>query len=123
MALLPTADPALARAAELGLRAVPAGPADTPSPLAPGRSLLGLSPGAIVLSALKPADQGDGMVLRVLNPTDETVEAVAALGFPVETVRPVRLDEEPSDDGEIRREGARLDLTVEPHRLRSVLLE
>jgi len=123
IALLPTADPALARAAELGLRAVPAGPADTPSPLAPGRSLLGLSPGAIVLSALKPADQGDGMVLRVLNPTDETVEAVADLGFPVETVRPVRLDEEPSDDGEIMRAGDRLHLTVEPHHLRSVALE
>jgi alpha-mannosidase len=75
-----------------------------------------------VLSALKPAEDGDGMVLRVLNPTDEVVDAVVDLGFPVETVRPVRLDEAASDDGEIRRERDRFHLTVEPHRLRSVLL-
>jgi mannosylglycerate hydrolase len=120
MAMLPTADPALARAVELGLRAVPAGPLPL---LAAGRSQLALSPGAIVLSALKPAEHGDGMVLRLLNPTDEVVEAVVDLGFPVETARPVRLDEGPSDDGEIRREGDRLRLTVGPHRLRSLLLE
>jgi alpha-mannosidase len=130
IALLPAGDPPLARAVELGLRAVPAGP-DGPggheqglSPLLDaGRSLLALSPGAIVLSALKPAERGDGVVLRVLNPTDEVVEAVVDLGFPVETVRPVRLDEGPSDDGEVALEGDRIRLTVEPHRLRSVLMD
>ena len=130
VALLPAGDPALARAVELGLRAVPAGPAGPggheqgePPLLEPGRSLLALSPGAIVLSALKPGEHGDGMVLRVLNPTDEVVEAVVDLGFPVETVRPVRLDEGTSDDGEVAREGDRIRLTVEPHRLRSVLVD
>ena len=94
-----------------------------PQEVQPGRSLLALSPGAIVLSALKPGEHGDGMVLRVLNPTDEVVEAVVDLGFPVGTVRPVRLDEGPSDDGEVAREGDRIRLTVEPHRLRSVLVD
>lgn len=59
----------------------------------------------------------------MLNPTDEVVEAVIDLGFPVETIRPVRLDESPADDGEVGREGDRIRLTVEPHRLRSVLLD
>jgi hypothetical protein len=120
LALLPTADPALARAVELGLRAVPAGVAPV---LAPGRSALGLAPGEVVLSALKPAEHGDATVLRVLNPTDDVVDAVIDLGFPVDTVRAVRLDEGPSDDGKWWREGDRLHLTVEPHRLRSLLLE
>ena len=57
-------DPARAREAELGLRAVACG-AD---PLAPvGEPLLELDPPALVLSALKPAENGDGMVIRVLN--------------------------------------------------------
>ena len=85
--------------------------------------MLTLSPGAIVLSALKPAERGDGIVLRVLNPTDEVVEAVVDLGFAVSAVRPVRLDEGPADDGEVALEGDRIRLTVEPHRLRSVLLD
>jgi len=121
LALVPAPDPSLARAVELGLRAVPAGPAGPL--LAAGRSLLTLSPGAIVLSALKPAERGDGIVLRVLNPTDEVVEAVVDLGFAVSAVRPVRLDEGPADDGEVALEGDRIRLTVEPHRLRSVLLD
>ena len=98
-------------AVELGLRAVPAGGhehGDAP-PLAAGRPLLALAPGAIVLSALKPAEDGDGLVVRVLNPTDEIVEAVIDLGFPVDTVRPVRLDESPADDGEL---GARATASV-----------
>ena len=62
-------------------------------------------------------------MLRVLNPTDEVVEAVVDLGFAESAVRPVRLDEGPADDGEVALEGDRIRLTVEPHRLRSVLLD
>jgi alpha-mannosidase len=83
---------------------------------------LNFSPGAFVLSALKPADRVDGLTLRVLNPTDEPVEAELALGFPIENARQVRLDEEPADDGDLVHDGPRLCLTVEPHRLRTILL-
>jgi alpha-mannosidase len=75
-----------------------------------------------VLSALKPADRIEGMVLRVLNPTDGPVEAEITLGFPIEGARLVRLDEEPADDGDLVHDGACLRLTVEAHRLRTVLL-
>jgi hypothetical protein len=119
MALLPAGEAAAVRAVELGFVAVPAG--DSPM-LPPGRSLVTVAPGAIVLSALKPADHGRGMVLRLLNPTGEPVRADVTLGFPIESARQVRLDEEPADEGDLVRDGDCLRLTVEPHRLRTLLL-
>jgi alpha-mannosidase len=119
MALLPAGDPSIARAVELGLGAVPAGNAPL---LTSGRSLVQLSPSEVVLSAIKPADRIDGLVLRVLNPTDDPVVAEIVLGFPIEAARPVRLDEEPVGPGDLVHDGSRLRLTVEPRRLRTILL-
>jgi alpha-mannosidase/mannosylglycerate hydrolase len=119
IALLPAGDLALARAVELGLGAVPAGESPV---LEPGRSLFHVEAGPVVLSALKPADRGDGVVLRLLNPTDAVAEAVVRLGFPVHEGRLVRLDEEPDGDGALALDGGRLRVAVEPRRLRSVLL-
>jgi hypothetical protein len=83
-----------ARAAELGLRAAVAGA----SPLIDdGTSLLRLSPDTLVLSALKPAEDGDGVIVRVLNPTDEQVSAHLDFGLPVASVERVRHDETPDD--------------------------
>ncbi len=111
-----TLDPAEAHAAELGLRATPAG--DEPL-LAAGRALVTLAPAALVLSALKPAEDGDGVVLRVGNPTDVPQRAEVALGFPVGAVTSVRLDEEP-DDGDAEPTPAGIAFAVAPHRLRSL---
>jgi hypothetical protein len=109
-------DPAAARDAELPLRAVPAGDA----PLAPeGRALLALEPRALVLSAVKPAEQEEGLVVRVLNPTDAAHEATLRLGFPFARVEAVRLDEAPTGDA-VTRAGETLRFTVPPHALRSV---
>ncbi len=90
-------DPAEARAAELGLHAVPAGP----EPLAPaGEALLELAPSALLVSALKPAEDGEGWILRVLNPTDAPEDLELCLGRAlrgaVDAAQPVRLDETPS---------------------------
>ncbi|HVN49869.1 MAG TPA: glycosyl hydrolase-related protein, partial [Acidimicrobiales bacterium] len=106
----------LAAADELGLRAVAAG---DEALLSEGRSLLAIEPTAVVLSALKPADDGDGFVVRVLNPTDEPLEARLTLDLPVRDVVSVRLDETP-DGGELRRDGNRIQVPVAPHALRSV---
>jgi mannosylglycerate hydrolase len=92
LALLPAADLRAARDAELGLRAVAAGPAPL---LEPGRSLLAVEPRGLVLTALKPADDGDGVVLRLLNPGDALLAGRVTTGFPVAEVVPVRLDETP----------------------------
>ena len=100
---------------ELGLRAIPAG--DAPI-LEPGVSLLTLVPETLVLSSLKPSDDG-ACVLRVLNPTDETANAVVSLGVPVARVVSLRLDESP-DGGDVDLDGSTIRFTVGPHALRTI---
>lgn len=109
---------AAARDAELGLRAAFAGDA----PLAPEDTpLLSLSPPAVVLSAVKPAEEGNGFVVRVLNPTDEPVRATIACRVPFDRAEPVRLDE--TEDVEpVACEGSTVSLEIRPRGLRSVKL-
>jgi len=115
-ALLAGLDPAGARSAELGLRAVACGE----KPLAAeGEPLVEVEPKALLVSALKPAEKGDGLVLRLSNPTAVPQEARVTLGFPFERADPVRLDEEP-DEQTVVREGASLRFSVPSHALRSV---
>jgi alpha-mannosidase/mannosylglycerate hydrolase len=104
--------------AERGLCAVSAG--DAPL-LAPGHALLSLEPAGLLLSALKPADDGDGSVLRVLNPTDRALEAVVRLGLPVAGAEAVQLDETPCP-GDVSLRGDVLGFAVPPRALRSVRL-
>ncbi len=107
LALLPGLDPAAARDAEIGLRAVAAGPNPLVPPAAP---LLEIEPHTLLLSALKPAEHDDGAVLRLLNPSEHKLEARIRLGLPVTRATPVRLDETPIgepravESGEIRLE-------------------
>lgn len=111
-------DPSAVRAAEVGLRAVVAGP----DPLvAPDKPLLQIRPRQVLLSALKPADSGEGMILRLLNPTGDELHAEVELGLPVGRAVSVRLDET-EDEGEVHSDGHHLSLVVGPHALRSVLL-
>jgi len=118
LALLAGLDVRAARDAETGLRAVVAGP----TPLAPPESaLLDVQPGSVVVSALKPTAEGDGMVLRLLNPTDAEQRAQVRLGFPCRRVRPVCLDETGSD-ADVALDAGGFALTVPPHALRSVVL-
>ena len=86
--------------------------------LDPGVSLLTLVPDTLVLSTLTPGD-GDECLLRVLNPTDEPVDAAVYLGLPVTRVRSLRLDESP-DDADVELDGSRLRFTVRPHALRTI---
>jgi mannosylglycerate hydrolase len=118
LALLADAEPCAVREAELGLRAVAAGNAPL---LPPGAPLLSVEPEAALLSALKPAEDGDGMVLRLLNPTGAEIDARVRLGFPASRARAVRLDETPSDEP-VTLQGARLAFPLPPHALRSVRL-
>jgi mannosylglycerate hydrolase len=111
-------DARAARDAELGLIGYASGDA----PLHPDSTpLVELEPRELLLSALKPADQGEGFVLRVLNPTDEPLDAVVRLGFDITDARAVRLDEETSDDA-LATTGRDIRFRVPPHALRSVLL-
>ena len=118
LVVAPDTDSAVARDAELGLRAVAAG--DAPL-LRPGVAMLELSPRELALSTVKPASDGDGLVLRVLNPTDQLVEATVRLGRPRPSASMVRLDETPSGD-RVRTADRSVIFEVPPHALRSLLV-
>src|SRR5262249_20166929 len=103
--------------AELGLRAVPAGPDPV---VAPGRSLVALDGANVVLSALKPPERRSALIARVLNPTDEAATATMRVDLPMREVRTVRLDEtstDAHDQGVDVVDGQRVRLTVAPHAL------
>lgn len=104
--------------AELGLRGVLAGPSPM---LAAGHSLLQLTAERCELSACKPAEDGDGIVVRLLNPsaTDETVEL--RTGIALTSATPVRLDETPAGDA-LAIDDDRLVATVPAYATRSFRL-
>ena len=118
VSLLPGLDPAAVRAAELGLRAVCAGP----EALAPEGMQITLEGAGLVLSALKPAATGTGTIVRVLNPSDKARDATLRIAGPFVGAHAVRLDESPCDEP-VDREADTLRFPVPPHALRSVRLE
>ena len=119
MSLLPGCDPAAARAAELGLRGVIGGAAPL---LEAGVGLLVLDPPSLVLSALKPPEHGEGIVVRVLNPTDSAATATLRVNLPFKTATSVRLDEE-SERHRVDVDGSVVRFDVPPHALRSIRLQ
>ncbi len=116
VSLLAGVDPDDARDAELGLRGVIAG--DAPF-VAPAVSLLALERNGVVLSAVKPAEDDDGFIIRVLNPTDAPLDARLTLGVPFGSIESVRLDENP-DGGDYRRDGTTVCCPVPAYGLRSL---
>jgi hypothetical protein len=112
-------DPSAARDAELSFAVAPAGAEPL---IPPDRALLSLAPRALVLSCAKPAEQGAGIVARVLNPTDRAQRAVLRIDWPFAQALAVRLDETPLDL-RIERSGDRIEIDVPPHALRSVRIE
>ena len=103
---------------ELGLLAVPAGDA---SILDEGVGLLSLEPPALLLSTVKPADDGK-LLVRVLNPTGDHHRAVLTVGIAATGARSVRLDET-ADEGDVDVTDGHVRFEVGPHVLRTVLLE
>ena len=88
--------------------------------LAEDQELVQLEPASVVLSALKPAEDGEGMILRLLNPSDAEVDVTVHLGLPYEAVS-VRLDETP-DGRSFEQRGPQLSIAVGPHELRTLRL-
>ncbi len=102
------------------MRAVPAGPDPI---LPPGERLLVLDGPGTVLTTLKPAELGTGVVVRVLNPTDAPAEVTLAWKMPVSRALSVRLDEEPEESSVQGLDAQVTQLSVPPHALRSVRVE
>jgi hypothetical protein len=104
-----------ARAGEVGLWGVLAGELPNRAPT----SFLTVTAQESELSACKPAEDGDGIIVRVLNPSDidETVTLTFAEALGVAAT--VRLDETPSGEP-VERDGRTVRLDVPAHALRSV---
>jgi len=105
-----------ARAAEIGFRGVLA--AEAPRVDA-DTSLLRLESQHSLLSACKPAQEGDRIVVRVLNPTDVPDDVTLHFGLDVRRARPVRIDEQP-DEFYVEHHGRSVQFHVPPHALRTV---
>jgi mannosylglycerate hydrolase len=118
LALLPGCDPGAARDAELGLWGVIGGPAPR---LADGRSLLAIEPASIVVTAVKRSEDGTGIVVRLVNPTDAPIESRLRPGFAVRAVDVLRLDETPLDAPVAIAEGV-VTLVVPARAIRTVRL-
>ena len=105
--------------AETGLFGVIAGP----DPLLPDESsLLTLDATSCVLSACKPADDGDGIVVRLLNPSDRDERARLMFGLDVLSAEAVRLDES-ATGGNVLLENRVLAIDVPAHAVRSVRVQ
>lgn len=118
LALFAGCDVRAVRDAEVGLRAVAAGPAPL---VAEGQALLAVQPADVVVSAVEPAPGGDGVSVRLLNPSDDPRRATVRPGFPCTRALPVRLDGTPAG-AEVAVEGGQLEIAVPAHALRTVLL-
>ncbi|MEX2393282.1 MAG: glycosyl hydrolase-related protein, partial [Actinomycetota bacterium] len=87
--------------------------------LEPGQPLLAIAPRELLLTALKPADDDEGFVVRVLNPTNEEITGTIAIRVPFAKAWSTRLDETP-DDGAVSVSGRTVTVTVPGHGLRTV---
>ena len=84
--------------------------------------ILSVEPHTLILSALKPAEHGEGVVLRISNPTAMTQQARITFHVPFERSQALRLDEMP-ETLPISREGQTLCFSVPPRALRTIGLD
>jgi alpha-mannosidase len=85
-------------------------------------SLISVTPGAVAISAIKRAESGDGLIVRLYNPGDQPQETALTFGLPMVDVREVRLDEEPLGDaqGDIAITAHEARLTVRAGEIRTL---
>jgi alpha-mannosidase len=80
--------------------------------------------GDVVLDALKRAEDGSGLIVRVHNPRSESVEIRLHAPDGSSTVRLVRLDERPLEETNLEADAdGWFNLTVQPHQIRTLHLE
>ena len=97
--------------------------AGDPQPL-PFVSLLHVDPPQAVLSCLKPAEDDDGMILRLFNPDPAPLTARLTLGLPVAAAWHVNLNEEVQAEALIvtSHAGSEITLPLEPAQVRTLKL-
>ena len=83
--------------------------------LAPEASLLSIAPSALVLSALRPAEDGQGIIVRLYNIASQPTWGELGLEQPCEAVEVVNLNEEPLGQAEV--EDGRVRLSLKPNEI------
>jgi alpha-mannosidase len=74
--------------------------------------------GGVVLSALKQAEAGGSVIMRLFNPDDAEASATIALDTPIESAYAVNLLEE--RQSEIRIDAASIPVTLRPHEIKTI---
>lgn len=87
-------------------------------------SFLAVEPPEVVLSALKPAEDHDGVVVRVFNPTAEPQTAVLTFGASLTVARLINLNEEvlPPDQQALEVTESTVLLPMRPHQVCGVAI-
>lgn len=92
-----------------------------PGELPPAHSFFTLEPSALILSAVKPAEDGQGMIVRLFNPTTETVAGMLTVGLPLAGAQENTLEELPVAELPVAH-GA-INLTVPAKKIMTVRLQ
>ena len=83
--------------------------------LAPRAGLLSVAPSALVLSALRAADNGQGVIVRLYNIASQPTSGEVRLEEPYDDVQVVNLNEEPLGPAEV--EDGRVRLSLKPNEI------
>ncbi len=82
------------------------------------RSFMECLDGRLAVAAVKTPEQGDGLILRLWNPSSERVTERIRCDFAVRAVMPMALDEEtPDPSWTARIEGREFSVEAAPHRI------
>lgn len=82
------------------------------------QSFLQIDPKELVLTALKRAENGEGIVVRLFNPTQKSVEGSLRLATPVKLARYTDLAETPGEA--LKTQGNDVAITVGPKRIQTI---
>jgi len=88
----------------------------------PRHSWLEQKTGKVILSALKPADDGDGLILRLWNPTARKQTDTLTLWRKPKSATLVMLNEDPAKGKQPTLRGRRLTVEAKPHQIVTVRL-
>ncbi|MDQ1316829.1 MAG: Alpha-mann mid protein, partial [Candidatus Poribacteria bacterium] len=87
------------------------------------QSFISVEPSNLMVTALKKAELGDGLILRFYNSTDETVEGVIRTHKTMKSARFTYLNEAPVPDGELSvSDDGSIRMQVEKHEIKTVEL-
>ena len=89
----------------------------------PVHSYVEQATGDLIVSAIKTAESGSALIVRLWNATDEPRSETLTLWRPVKAASLVALNEEPALGGSLRISGAAITVEAKPHQIVTVRVE